>query len=145
MLSSRITGDLAPNRLARAVQQHRRDGRSIIDLTESNPTRAGFDYPPDLLAPLADCRGLTYAPLPFGATEARQAVAGEYARRGVRVDAERIVLTASTSEAYSLLFKLLMQPGDEVLVPRPSYPLFDLLASLDGVAARPYDLEYHGV
>ena len=77
--------------------------------------------------------------------EARRAVAADYARRGIGVDAERIVLTASTSEAYSLLFKLLAAPGDDVLVPRPSYPLFELLTTLDGLAARPYDLEYHGI
>ena len=105
----------------------------------------GLDYPDDLLAPLAASRGLVYAPQPFGTIEARCAVAAEYARRGVHVGAERIALTASTSEAYSLLFKLLTCPGDEVLVPRPSYPLFELLTSLDGVVPRPYDLEYHGV
>jgi alanine-synthesizing transaminase len=122
----------------------RREGRPIIDLTESNPTRAGFDYPSDLLAPLADRRGLTYVPEALGLREARQAVAADYARRGANVEMERIVLTASTSEAYSLLFKLLVEPGDEVLVPRPSYPLFELLTSLDGVATRAYDLEYDG-
>jgi aspartate/methionine/tyrosine aminotransferase len=122
----------------------RRAGRPIIDLTESNPTRAGIEYPPDLLAPLADRRGLTYAPQALGLREARQAVAGEFARRGVPIDPDRIVLTASTSEAYSLLFKLLVEPGDQVLVPKPSYPLFELLTSLDGVATRAYDLEYDG-
>ena len=127
------------------MQQRRREGRPIIDLTASNPTRAGFEYPQDLLAPLSHCRGLTYAPEPFGAIDARQAIAEDYARRGVRANPERMVLTSSTSEAYSLLFKLLMVPGDEVLVPRPSYPLFELLTSLDGVVARHYELEYHGV
>lgn len=145
MASSRITGELGPNRLARAVEQRRRDGLPFIDLTESNPTRAGFDYPRDLLAPLAHSRGLAYVPQPFGVMEARVAVAADYARRGSSVDPGRIVLTASTSEAYSLLFKLLTLPGDDVLVPRPSYPLFELLTSLDSVHARPYDLEYHGV
>ncbi len=144
MFSKRTPGDLRPNRLALAVENRQRSGRPIVDLTESNPTRAGFIYPPDLLAPLADPRGLGYEPRPFGLPAARAAVAADYARRGVDVAAERIVLTASTSEAYSLLFKLLCDPGDEVLVPRPSYPLFDHLTRLDGVAAQPYDLEYHG-
>src|SRR5438477_4882107 len=145
MVSPRITGDLTPNRLTQAVRRCRAEGRPIIDLTESNPTRVGLDYPDDLLAPLAASRGLVYDPHPFGSIEARRAVAAEYARRGIEVDARRVALTASTSEAYSLLFKLLTCPGDDVLVPRPSYPLFELLTSLDGVVPRPYDLEYHGV
>ncbi|MEO8258464.1 MAG: pyridoxal phosphate-dependent aminotransferase [Acidobacteriota bacterium] len=145
MFSNRMAVDLRPNQLALAVAARRRAGHPILDLTESNPTRAGFEYPDDLLAPLASPRGLRYAPEPFGLIEARRAVAADYARRGIAADPERIVLTASTSEAYSLLFKLLASPGDEVLVPRPSYPLFELLTTLDGVAARPYDLEYHGI
>jgi aspartate/methionine/tyrosine aminotransferase len=145
VFSNRLAVDLRPNRLALAIAARRRAGHPIIDLTESNPTRAGFDYPHDLLAPLASARGLIYAPEPFGLIEARRAVADDYARRGIGVDGERIVLTASTSEAYSLLFKLLAAPGDDVLVPRPSYPLFELLTTLEGLAARPYDLEYHGI
>jgi alanine-synthesizing transaminase len=141
--SSRTPPDLAPNRLARTLERVRAEGRPIIDLTESNPTRAGFDYPDDLLAPLADPRGLSYAPRPFGAIEARRAVAGEYARRGLTVSPERVVLTATTSDGYSLLFKLLADEGDEVLVPRPSYPLFEHLTRLDLVVPRGYDLEYH--
>jgi len=144
--SSRVPADLGTNRLARAIRDARASGsggRSLIDLTQSNPTRAGFDYPHDLLAPLSDARGLVYEPQPFGMREAREAVAADYARRGLTVAADRIVLTASTSEAYSLLFKLLADTGDEVLVPRPSYPLFDHLTELDVVAVRPYQLEYH--
>ena len=144
MFSTRVPRSLVLNRLAEALATRRRAGLPVIDLTESNPTRAGFEYPRDLLACLADPRGLTYAPAPLGLVEARQAIAGDYARRGIGVEAERIVLTASTSEAYSLLFKLLANPDDDVLVPRPSYPLFELLTSLDGVTARPYDLDYHG-
>jgi aspartate/methionine/tyrosine aminotransferase len=144
VLGARISGDTADNRLSDALRQRRAAGLPIINLTESNPTRVGFDYPEDLLAPLADARGLAYEPHPLGAMDARCAVAGDYLRRGLVVDPERVVLTASTSEAYSLLFKLLTTPGDEVLVPRPSYPLFEHLSALDGVVARPYDLEYHG-
>ena len=140
--SARVPDDLGFNRLTQAVQRARAAG-PLLDLTESNPTRAGFEYPPDLLTPLAHPRGLTYQPSAFGLPEARRAVAGEYARRGVAVDQDRIVLSASTSDAYSLLFKLLADAGDEVLVPRPSYPLFDHLSRLDGVTAVPYDLEYH--
>jgi alanine-synthesizing transaminase len=144
MFSARVQGDLAPNRLARAVERACAAGRPIIDLTESNPTRAGFDYPSDLLAPLGDRGGLAYSPQPLGAADARRAVAADYARRGLAVSPDHLALTASTSEAYSLLFKVLCDPGDEVLVPRPSYPLFEHLTRLDAVAAVPYDLEYHG-
>ncbi|MEP7309980.1 MAG: pyridoxal phosphate-dependent aminotransferase [Acidobacteriota bacterium] len=145
MFSSRISGDLAPNRLSEVLHERRAAGQPVIDLTESNPTRVGLDYPKDLLAPLADCRGLAYAPQPFGILAARRAVAGDYQRRGIAIAPERVALTASTSEAYSLLFKLLAAPGDDILVPRPSYPLFEHLTALDGVVARPYDLEYNGV
>jgi aspartate/methionine/tyrosine aminotransferase len=116
----------------------------VVDLTASNPTLAGFEYPDDILAPLADARALRYDPQPLGHIDARRAVARDYERRGVLVPAERVVLTASTSDAYSVLFKLLAEAGDEVLVPRPSYPLFEHLTRLDLVSARPYDLEYHG-
>ena len=141
MFSTRTPEDLTPNRLTEALNAARAAGRTILDLTESNPTRAGFDYPADLLRLLADSRGLMYAPSPFGLLEARAAVARDYARRGVHATPERIALTASTSEAYGCLFKLLTDAGDEVLIPRPSYPLFDHLASLDRVTARPYDLD----
>lgn len=144
MFSRRIDGNLTPNRLSRAVARARAEQSGFTDLTESNPTCAGFDYPLDLLTPLADPRGLTYSPRPCGGEKARRVVAGEYARRGIEVHADRIVLTASTSEAYALLFKVLCDPADEVLVPRPSYPLFEHLTRLDAVVARPYDLEYHG-
>jgi hypothetical protein len=144
MFSSRVQADLSPNRLAVAVERARAAGRNVVDLTLSNPTRAELEYPADLLAPLADPRGLAYTPSPFGAETARSAVAAEYARRGVSVPTDQIVLTASTSEAYSIVFKVLCDPGDEVLIPRPSYPLFEHLARLDAVAAKPYDLEYGG-
>ena len=141
--SARVPGDLAPNRLSTALARLEQEQRPIIDLTASNPTRADFLYPADLLAPLGDPRGLVYTPSPLGLPEARRAVAADFTRRGLAVAAERLALTASTSEAYSLLFKVLCEPGDEVLVPRPSYPLFEHLARLDAVTAVPYDLEYH--
>jgi aspartate/methionine/tyrosine aminotransferase len=144
MFSRRVPADLSRNRLSEMVERLRADGRAFLDLTDSNPTRAELAYPPDLLRPLADPRALLYEPHPFGLQRARLAVAADYARRGFAVPIERIALTASSSESYSLLFKLLCDPGDEVLVPRPSYPLFDHLARLDGVETRSYDLEYHG-
>jgi len=144
VFSSRIPANITPNRLAEALRAAAAEGRPFIDLTESNPTRAGFSYPPDLLLPLADARALCYEPSPFGRAEAREAVAADYARQGLAVPPGRIVLTASTSDAYALLFKLLANAGDEVLVPRPSYPLFDHLTRLDLVVTRPYDLDVHG-
>jgi hypothetical protein len=144
VFSNRTPPDLTPNRLTRALSAVRAAGTPLIDLTESNPTRAGFRYAAGLLAPLGDPRGLTYAPSPSGLLDARRAVAADYARRGVDVAPARIVLTAGTSDAYAWLFKLLADAGDDVLVPRPSYPLFDHLARLDAVNARSYDLEYHG-
>jgi len=110
------------------------------DLTVSNPTVCGIPYPPDLLEPLASSAGLTYRPEPLGLLEARRAVATGYERRGIHVDPERIVLAASTSEAYGLLFKLLADPGDEVLTPTPSYPLLHHLATLEGLRPIPYRL-----
>ena len=142
--SSRIPSDLTPNRLTLALQRARASGHPLIDLTATNPTTAGFEYPRDMLAPLADPAALRYEPRAFGLRAARDAVARDYRRRGIEIDSDRVVLTASTSEAYSLLFKLLCQPeGDEVLVPVPSYPLFDHLTRLDGVRAVAYRLEYH--
>jgi len=142
--SARLPVDLTPNRLAMAVSAVREAGRPIVDLTLSNPTQAALAYPPDLIEPLADLRALSYEPSAFGAPAAREAVAREYARQGVAVSPDRIALTASTSEAYSLLFKLLSDQGDEVLVPRPSYPLFDHLTQMDLLVARHYDLTYDG-
>jgi len=142
VFSTRLPSDLATNRLTQTLKRLRVERCEILDLTESNPTRAGFTYPPDLLTPLGDSRGLAYDPQPFGALDARRAVSAEYARRGANVPPDHLVLTASTSEAYSLLFKVLCDPGDEVLVPRPSYPLLEHLTRLEGVVAAPYDLEY---
>jgi hypothetical protein len=145
MFSSRVPGGLEPNRLTQALGRARGAGRRLIDLTVSNPTRVGLHYPPDGLEALARPAAHLYEPDPRGLEPARAAVSDEYARRGISVAKDRIVLTASTSEAYSVLFKLLCAPdGDAVLVPAPSYPLFDHLTRLDGVDPRAYRLEYHG-
>ena len=136
--------NLSSNRVTQALDRLRAAGAPVVDLTESNPTRVGLCYPPGALQPLADAAGLVYEPQPFGLLAARRAVAAALLRRGVSADAERLILTASTSEAYSLLFKLLCDPGDHVLVPRPSYPLFEHLTCLDGVTPIPYALEYDG-
>jgi alanine-synthesizing transaminase len=140
MLSLRSDFDLTPNALAVALARARAEGRAILDLTESNPTRAGIPYDERAILDALRCpAALTYEPAPFGLPHAREAVARE-----LGVDPTRVVLTASTSEAYAFLFKLLCDPGDEVLVPRPSYPLFDHLARLEGVTSSPYRLAYDG-
>ena len=144
MFSDRLPPHTDTNRLTRALEALRARGESIIDLTESNPTRVDLPYPSDLLSPLADPRALRYEPHPLGLAAARAAVAADHARRGVAVDPAHVVLAASTSEVYTWLFKLLCNPGAAVLVPRPSYPLFEHLTRLEGVRAEPYDLEYHG-
>lgn len=143
-LSSRLPPSLSVNRISEELDRHRRAAVPIVDLTESNPTRVGLEYAPGILAPLADAAALRYDPHPFGLTRAREAVAQDCARRGVTVDPEDVVLTASTSESYTWLFKLLCDPGDTVLAPVPSYPLFEHLTRLEGVALASYRLEYHG-
>lgn len=137
--SRRVPEDLRPTRLAEA---RRRAGPLAADLTLSNPTRAGIDYPARLLECLADPAGLVYKPDPKGPHEGREAVAADYRRWGVEVDPEHIVLCASTSDAYGLLFRLLADPGDVVLAPTPSYPLFDQLARLDGIQLAPIVLDH---
>ena len=132
------------NAITRALQRLRVAGTAILDLSESNPTQVGLPYPPHLLDALADPAGLTYQPQPLGLRSAREAIAGEFERRGARVDPDHLVLSASTSETYSWLFKLLCDPGDTVLIPQPSYPLFEYLTRLDGVTTEPYQLTYHG-
>jgi alanine-synthesizing transaminase len=138
VFSSRLDWNVHANRLSslRQTKSH------VLDLTESNPTRAGLTYPrEEILAALADDRALRYEPEPRGLLSARDAVAAYY--KNVLVS--RIMLTASTSEAYAYLFKLLCDPGDEVLSPRPSYPLFEFLAGLESVRVVQYPLRYDGV
>jgi len=142
--SRRVPSDLAPNRFALALARAKASARRLLDLTVSNPTDVSLGYPQDLLAPLAGPASLVYEPQPLGLRAARQAVAEDFARRGVEVPADRVLLTASTSEAYSILFKLLCDPGDRVLVPRPSYPLLEHLTRLDAVEADSYLLGYRG-
>ncbi|MDB4965036.1 MAG: aminotransferase [Myxococcales bacterium] len=144
MFSSRLPLSLAQNRISLAADAARARG-PLHDLTESNPTAVGLDLPAELiLSALADPRALAYEPTPKGLPAARDAVAAYYTRHGLTVDPARVTLTASTSEAYGWLFKLLCDPGDDVLVPTPSYPLFDYLAALESVRPVSYPLRYHG-
>ena len=144
--SSRLNWDLAPNRLSQLLNEKRAAGATILDLTESNPTSAGFAYPSDaILSALADPRSHRYEPAAAGMPVARAAVSDYYSGAlGMDVRPDRILLTASTSEAYAFVFKLLADPGDEVLAPSPSYPLFDYLAALDAVRIVQYPLVYQG-
>lgn len=141
--SQRTAWEPGENDWARAVREARASGRDLIDLTVANPTACGLG-PEDLnvLAPLAHAGALRYTPDPLGMRVAREAVARYYRDHGAEVSPERICLTTSTSEAYSFLFRLLCDAGDEILIARPSYPLFDLLAQLDDVILREYPLLY---
>ncbi|HEY3270904.1 MAG TPA: pyridoxal phosphate-dependent aminotransferase [Geothrix sp.] len=140
-LSSRLPHAFEPNALSASLARQRSEGRKVLDLTVSNPTRCGFTYPEaDIRAALSSPAVLAYDPDPQGSQSAREAIAA-YHGHGLRAD--DLLLTASTSEGYALLFKLLGDPGDEVLVPSPSYPLFDWLARLEGLHARPVPSYFH--
>jgi alanine-synthesizing transaminase len=146
VFSSRLNWSLPRNRLSALLAEKRQASVHLLDLTESNPTGAGLAYPQtEILASLTDERALRYDPCPGGLHPAREAVAGYYRARGHAIDPQRVLLTASTSEAYAYLFKLLTNPGDEILAPRPSYPLFEFLAGLESVHIRQYPLRYDGV
>ncbi len=145
MFSSRLPSRLESNALSQALALLRTSGVVPADLTVTNPTRVGLSYPADILSSLSSAGGLVYDPAPFGLTVAREAVAHTLSSGTVQVDSGRVVLTASTSEAYGLIFKLLCDPGDAVLVPQPSYPLLELLTGLDAVVSSGYLLENHGV
>ncbi len=144
--SARTRWDLAETPWARELARLRRAGAHLLDLTASNPTRCGFAYDAAAtLDPLSDQTALTYEPDPRGLRSAREAVSGYYRDHGASVDPDQIFLTTSTSEGYSFLFRLLCDPGDEVLIGQPGYPLFDFLAQLDDVRLTPYELFYdHG-
>jgi aspartate/methionine/tyrosine aminotransferase len=140
--SRRTDWNTEESELARAHRQREQAGLRIADLTASNPTRCGFDYDPELLEPLANERALDYDPQPRGLLRARLAVCGYYADHGISLTPKQIVLTTSTSEAYSFLFRLLCDPGSEIIVGQPGYPLFDFLAVLDDVRLKNAPLVY---
>jgi aspartate/methionine/tyrosine aminotransferase len=152
MFASRTNWRLETNRLTLALEENRRSGKQLLDLTASNPTTCGLAYPErEILAALNDPRALVYCPESKGLLEAREAVAGYYAERtgfsglSAPVDPERILLASGTSEAYTHIFRLLCEAGDEILVPAPSYPLFEFLADLADIHLVSYPLLYdHG-
>jgi alanine-synthesizing transaminase len=143
VFARRTNWNLEANRLSEALTRHHREGKRLFDLTVSNPTACGFDYDnAAVLRALQDRAALGYEPDPRGLESARQAVANYYSERGIDVQADAIILTTGTSEAYSFILRLLCDPGDEVLVPEPSYPLLGFLADIEDVTLVPYPLVY---
>src|SRR5262245_61202195 len=138
--SARTKWDTEPNRLAALLAEMAAGDRSLTDLTESNPTRSGLSPTAELVAGLGHPRGTTYEPQPLGHPEARAAVSRYYGEPGLAVRADRVVLSASTSEAYGWLFALLTAPDSSVLVPAPSYPLLDVIAQIEDVRLVRYPL-----
>ncbi len=145
MFSRRTHWDRQANRLTRRVEARRASGKAFLDLTVSNPTECGFDYPEkEILSALSHHRALHYEPDPKGLISAREAICEYYREKGIGVDPNNVLLTASTSEGYSLVFKLLCDSAEGVLVPKPSYPLFDYLSQINDVNIRHYSLHYDG-
>ena len=146
MFAKRTNWNLETNRLSVALSAHRAAGKPLIDLTISNPTECGFAYDEEaILEALGNPAALKYEPNPRGLVAAREAVKRYYAERGAIVSNDDIFLTTSTSEAYSYVFRTLCDPDDEVLIPEPSYPLFEFLADIQDVRLVPYPLLYdHG-
>lgn len=142
--SSRTNWELSGNRLNDELERLRSNGVPIIDLTESNPTRCGFKYPDEILKALSDTKNLSYLPESKGMLQARQAISKYYLENGFEVDPESIVLTSSTSEGYTFLFRLLVNPGEKVLIARPSYPLFQYLIELADATYGFYPLIFDG-
>jgi alanine-synthesizing transaminase len=143
MFSDRTAWNLEPNPLSKALANRLSSGKPVIDLTESNPTKCGFYFDAErILGALSQPAGLHYDPVPQGLIRARQGVADYYRARKCEVNVHDIFLTTSTSEAYSFLFRALCNPGDEVLIPQPSYPLFNFLADIQDVATVRYPLIY---
>lgn len=146
MFSDRTNWNLENNRLSEALARHRSTGKPLLDLTASNPTQCGFDYAgAELLKALCNPAALNYEPDARGLARARRAVAAYYSERGREISFDDIILTTSTSEAYSFVFRTLCNPGDELLIPVPSYPLFSFLADIEDVQLARYSLIYdHG-
>src|SRR5712664_3889312 len=146
MFAKRTNWNMTPNRLSEALAAHRAAGKPLLDLTASNPTECGFEYDSSaIIKALSNPAALSYEPNPRGLESARRAVAAYYADRNEDVSAEDIFLTTSTSEAYSYVFRTLCDPGDELLIPSPSYPLFDFLADIQDVRLVRYPVLYdHG-
>ncbi len=142
--AGRTGWNLEWNKLAALREKRQTEGRLTLDLTESNPTDCKLDYrDEEILTALADRRSMIYEPQPRGLLAAREAVVKYYAASNVPIGPDHVVLTSGSSEAYGFLFRLLMDPGDKILVPQPGYPLFDFLSRLNDLELTGYQLEYH--
>jgi alanine-synthesizing transaminase len=146
MFSQRTNWNLERNALSKALAEYRAAGKPLLDLTQSNPTECGFHVDShEILGAFDNPANLTYQPDPQGLPQAREAVVDYYRSQNCRADTADIFLTASTSEAYSFVFRTLCNPGDEILIPQPGYPLFNFLADIQDVALVCYPLLYdHG-
>ena len=144
MFSRRLPSDVSTNRLTERLRSLRARNIKLLDLTQSNPSLVGLDYPLGSSEEFEAILRRPYSPHPFGLSTARHAVARNFTRRNILSDLHRIILTSSTSESYSFLFKLICNPGESVLIPRPGYPLLEHLTKLDAVKGIPYPLYYHG-
>ena len=143
LFSSRFDWEIGTNPLGRLLAAKQGEGRTIYDLTVSNPTGLGFDYPTaDILSALSMEASMAYHPDSHGLIDAREAVAAYYAQSGHPIGLDQLFLTANTSEAYGVIFKLLADPGDEILVPSPGYPLLAYLASFESLQPVTYPLRY---
>ena len=143
MFASRTNWKLTPNQITERFQAIQKEGKKVLNLIESNPTHCHFKYLNEkLLLPFADSTNLKYEPSPKGMLETRTAIKNYYLKKGIKLDPEQIFLVASTSEAYSSIFRLLINPGERVLIPQPSYPLFNFLADINDTALDPYALSY---
>ncbi len=142
MFARRTNWKLSPNQISIKLDELRKRGARILNLTQSNPTEAGLSYPRRILNTLGKNENLRYTPDAKGLLAARRLVGKYYAEKGVLLSPDQIILTASTSESYSYLFRLLCEAGDEVLTPSPGYPLLEFLGSVNDVTARPYHFEY---
>ena len=143
IFSQRSSFPRQQNRLAKLLSAKQERRETILDLTISNPTQVGISYPEkDILQAISSPSCLVYEPSPYGLASARETVSAYYARRGRAIPPNQILLTSSTSEAYTLLFKLLTDPGDQVLVPCPSYPLLEYLTVSESITPIPYPLIY---
>ncbi|MHB8481611.1 MAG: pyridoxal phosphate-dependent aminotransferase [Nitrospiria bacterium] len=142
MFSDRSNFNQKQNRLSQVLGQLKKSGRNIIDLTGSNPTLCQFDYPPDLLKIFLNPLNFKYDPSPGGGLQARKAVVENYHLQGVKLDPAQVFLTASTSEAYLYLFRLLFNVEDHLLIPRPGYPLIEFLSRLNDIRTDSFDLCY---
>jgi aspartate/methionine/tyrosine aminotransferase len=143
MFSQRTEWELTPNRITGILEDLKKSNQRIFDLTESNPTNCGFSYlTQDLQGALMNPDNMRYSPATKGLAASRDAVAKYYESKGISISPEQIFLTSSTSEGYSFLFRLLADPGNNILFPSPSYPLFEFLVGLNDIEMNYYPLMY---